>query len=323
MDASRILTEWLELSRPIPPTSELSPVPQAASLIVPLGYVKKRKLSQRRIAIFFHAFYAEEMAAAIDLQLRNLPFPVDVYFTTDTGNKAALLKERFGGHPGIRRLEIRLTPNRGRDIYPKIGLMNREHLGYDYALHIHTKKSSHADGLRDWRQFLWQHLLGSPDIVGSVLEIFECCPDVGIIAPQHLPFIRPWIHWAGCKDLAGAIAKRMGVELEPLENIDFPSGSMFWARPQALRPLLNLNLAATDFPEECGQLSLTNAHAIERLFFVSCEVAGLKWLKIAVPQWHPPNEQHQSASSPLIVRRFVRKRNVALLHRENDSRRAQ
>jgi len=85
MDASRILTEWLELSRPIPPTSELSPVPQAASLIVPLGYVKKRKLSQRRIAIFFHAFYAEEMAAAIDLQLRNLPFPVDVYFTTDTG----------------------------------------------------------------------------------------------------------------------------------------------------------------------------------------------------------------------------------------------
>ncbi|TIW18330.1 MAG: hypothetical protein E5V81_18090 [Mesorhizobium sp.] len=153
--------------------------------------------------------------------------------------------------------------------------------------------------------------------MGTVARRFSY---VGIIAPQHFPFIRPWIHWAGCKELAGALAKRMRVELETLENIDFPSGSMFWARPQALKPLLDLNLAATDFPEESGQLSLTNAHAIGRLFFVSCEVAGLKWLKIAILQWHPSNEHHQSASSRLIVRRFVRKRNVALLHGENRNR---
>ena len=315
MKLSRIFREWRQLGKPVPSAAELSPVPQDASLVMPLGYRPKPILSDRKIAVFFHAYYVQELAGAIDLQLRNLPVPVDVYFTTDTEEKAASLNGRFQGHPRIRHLTTSITANRGRDIYPKIGLMSREHLGYDYVLHIHTKRSSHEDQLRDWRQFLWQHLLGSPEIVLGVLEIFERCPDVGMIAPQHLPFIRPWVHWAGCKELAAVFSRRLGVTIDGIGNIDFPSGSMFWARPKALKPLLDLNLAATDFPEEDGQLSLTNAHAIERLFFISCEVAGFKWLKIALPQWHPLSTQLQSASSPWIVQRFVDKRNVALLSR--------
>ncbi|RUY51967.1 hypothetical protein EN981_11565 [Mesorhizobium sp. M7A.F.Ca.CA.001.13.2.1] len=310
---SCVFREWRQLAKPVPSDAELFPVPQNTSLVVPFGYRPKLVPPERRIAVFFHAYYVQELAGAIDLQLRNLPVLVDIHFTTDTGEKAVLLNERFQSHPRIRRLKTTITANRGRDIYPKIGLMNQEHLAYDYVLHIHTKRSGHEDGLRDWRQFLWQHLLGSPEIVTSVFEIFERCPDVGMIAPQHLPFIRPWIHWADCKELAAGLGPHLAKAIGGIENIDFPSGSMFWARSKALKPLLDLNLVATDFPEENGQLSLTNAHAIERLFFISCELAGLKWLKIALPQWHAASDQLQSASSPWIVRRFVDKRNVNLL----------
>jgi lipopolysaccharide biosynthesis protein len=253
---SRILREWRQLAKPVPPAAELHPVPQNASLVMPLGYRPRSIPLDRKIAIFFHAFYAQELADAIDLLLRNLPFSVDVYFTTDTEEKAALLNGRFQSHPRIRQLETHIAANRGRDIYPKIGLMNRTHLHYDYVLHLHTKKSSHEDQLRDWRQFLWQHLLGSPEIVMSVLDIFERCPDVGMIAPQHFPFIRPWIHWAGCKELSAVFAARLGVTIDGIESIDFPSGSMFWARTKALEPLLDLNLVALIFPRKMDSCPL-------------------------------------------------------------------
>jgi lipopolysaccharide biosynthesis protein len=57
----------------------------------------------------------------------------------------------------------------------------------------------------------------------------------------------------------------MGFDLSRVTSLDFPSGSMFWARPDALRPILDLGLTLDEFPEEAGQVDGTVAHAIERL----------------------------------------------------------
>lgn len=50
------------------------------------------------------------------------------------------------------------------------------------------------------------------------------------------------------------------------EYIDFPAGSMFWAKVDALRPLYALDLELKDFPEEHGQIDGTLHHAVERIF---------------------------------------------------------
>lgn len=47
-------------------------------------------------------------------------------------------------------------------------------------------------------------------------------------------------------------------------NGQFASGSMFWARLQALRPLLDAHLLPSMFDIETGQVDGTLAHAIER-----------------------------------------------------------
>jgi hypothetical protein len=53
---------------------------------------------------------------------------------------------------------------------------------------------------------------------------------------------------------------------------------MFWCRPQALKPLLDLELDLDEFERENGQMDGTLAHAIERLFLFTVEKAGYFWL---------------------------------------------
>jgi hypothetical protein len=104
---------------------------------------------------------------------------------------------------------------------------------------------------------------------------------LGIIASQHFEPIRHWVNWAGNSDKAEKLASRIGFKIQSSDTLDFPSGSMFWARTKALRPLLDLDLKTDQFESESGQKDGTLAHAIERLFFYICEYAGFTWVKIA------------------------------------------
>jgi lipopolysaccharide biosynthesis protein len=101
-----------------------------------------------------------------------------------------------------------------------------------------------------------------------------------MVMPQHWERVRGHIDWREVFFVARDLAHRMGIRLSPAHVIDFPSGSMFWARPGALKPALNLGLRVDDFPVESGQHEDTLAHTIERLFLFSCEAAGYRWAKV-------------------------------------------
>ena len=98
--------------------------------------------------------------------------------------------------------------------------------------------------------------------------------------PQHWETVREWSEWHQNFLPARDLARRMGLELTAGHVIDFPSGSMFWARPAALKPILGLGLRIEDFPAESGQLEDTLAHVIERLFLFACEAGGYRWAKV-------------------------------------------
>ena len=69
-------------------------------------------------------------------------------------------------------------------------------------------------------------------------------------------------------------AERMGVPAERF-RLDFFGGTMFWVRPEALKPLAALRLSEA-FPEEKGLLDGGLEHAVERLFATSTVVAGYR-----------------------------------------------
>ncbi|MGB6324677.1 MAG: rhamnan synthesis F family protein, partial [Methylocella sp.] len=177
-------------------------------------------------------------------------------------------------------VEVRVFENRGRDIAPFIVGYAQVLNDYEYFIHLHTKRSPHGgDPLEGWLDYLLSNLLGSQQIVKSVFKLFLDC-NVGIIFSQHLFVLRGILNWGYDFELAASLLSRAGFVLDKQRLLEFPSGSMFWGRSAAVRPLLDLQLQFSDFPDEAGQMDGTLAHAIERTILYFAELADFRWAKI-------------------------------------------
>jgi lipopolysaccharide biosynthesis protein len=270
--------------RPLVRGALAAPASDAAAA-VPFGPAFPRPSLARPVGVVAHLFYPE-LASEMRAYLQRVPGPVDLHLSTDTEAKGAQLRTVFAGWEK-GQLEVRLAPNRGRDVAPKLITFADAHARHDIVLHLHSKKSPHDSDLKMWRDFLYETLMGDGDVASSVLAAFEQRPDLGLAAPQHYFAVRNGVGWHGNLAAAERLAAGMGVTLAADGPLDFPTGSMFWARSAALKPLLDLGLAADDFEAEAGQADGTLAHAIERLYFHACEKAGYRWIKIARPELAP------------------------------------
>ena len=61
--------------------------------------------------------------------------------------------------------------------------------------------------------------------------------------------------------------------------IDYPQGTLFWARTDSLKPLFNIPISYDMFPKEPIGIDGTIAHALERLFFIWVTGSGKKIFK--------------------------------------------
>ena len=238
-----------------------------------------------RVAVIAHIFYIE-YAEEIQSHLANIEVPADLFVSTDTAEKKVALEQIFQAYSN-GAVEIRLMQNKGRDIAPKLVGFADVYARYEYFLHIHSKRSPHGgDGLKDWRAYLYGHLVGSPEIVHSNLALLSY-ENIGMVFPQHFFPLRGVLNWGYDFNFAKSILARAGVELRKDNLLEFPSGSMFWARSAALQKLLALELQWDDFEDEAGKIDGTLAHAIERSYLFFVEATGFRWAKVALPKGYP------------------------------------
>ena len=263
------------------PTGRPAPATADFALAVPFD-AAAIAYPESRIAVMIHLFHPE-LAEEMRGFCAAIPAPCDLLITTDSEQKAEAIGASFADWPS-GNVSIRIVPNRGRDIAPKLTAFRDEYAGYDLVLFLHSKKSGTVDWGDTWRRQILSSLCGSGQIVASILSLFARDEKLGMVAPKSLERVHEMTRWGDTTD-AIMLANRLGLELDFDGQLDFPAGSMFWARPQALKPLLDLGLAAEDFPAEAGQTNATLAHAVERLFYIVCEQAGYAWLKVADPEF--------------------------------------
>ncbi|MEP6878274.1 MAG: rhamnan synthesis F family protein, partial [Nitrosospira sp.] len=274
------LREWKARDIKVIDVPHFAPPTDDWSLAVPLGYnTDAWKSALPEVAVICHMFYPE-MADEFQGYLTNIPFPFDLLITTDSQEKRAIIEIHFSQWKR-GKIEVRIAPNRGRDIAPKLITCRDAYDKYEFILHIHTKKSPHHAHWGGWRHHLLETLLGSEKIVESVFESFKSDSKLGMISPQHYTPVRNWIGWGWNFENAKTFARALNINISLNGQIDFPSGSMFWARSAALKPLLDYNLSLDEFPIEDNQNDGTLGHVIERLYFFICERAGYRWIKVS------------------------------------------
>jgi lipopolysaccharide biosynthesis protein len=83
--------------------------------------------------------------------------------------------------------------------------------------------------------------------------------------------------WDENLEIAEALATRMKLRQPLPMHFDFPIGTMFWARPAALKPLTRLNLRDADFPPEPLPIDGTLLHTLERVIPFAAAEAGFEY----------------------------------------------
>jgi lipopolysaccharide biosynthesis protein len=177
-----------------------------------------------------------------------------------------------------------IAPNRGRDIGPFFTALSGRIAdgGYDMIGHVHGKRSFGTDAAMGeaWRHFLWENLVGGEySMLDLAAAVFASKPTVGLLMAEdpHL------VGWNENREIAENLAVKMGISTPLPDFFDFPLGTMFWCRPDALRPLFRLSLGWEDYPSEPVPYDGTILHAIERLLPFVVKKAGYDVAGLRVP----------------------------------------
>ena len=222
-----------------------------------------KSMLSKKIALQVHIFYSD-LAPELAKVLTHFPVPFDLLISTPDSQNEEFLRSQFQGISNLENLKILITPNRGRDLGPLLYGFGKQLLNYDYFAHIHTKKSSATNDIGNaWRQYLVQGLLDSSQ--EHTLKILGLLEEYGLVYPQRFPLIDVKnCQWGENLFAATALCKEMQITAPSPGYIEFPTGSMFWAKTAALKPLLEHPFALDDFEVEVGQTDHTIMHAIER-----------------------------------------------------------
>ncbi|MBO1770696.1 rhamnan synthesis F family protein [Agrococcus sp. TF02-05] len=235
-----------------------------------------------RVGVLAHVFYVELLDELLD-RADTIPGGYRlIATTTDEAKRSSILArlaERGRTGDDVRVLES----NRGRDISAFLLGCRDVLLGdeFDVVVKLHSKRSP-QDGYTkgtSFKEHLLTNLLGAPGYTANVLRGFAEDDTLGMVFPPMIHSGYPTMGngWFSNRAPAQRLATRLGIDV-PFDDLSplAPYGSMFIARPEALRPLLDADFDWDDFPTEGGYSDGSLTHVIERLFGYSAISRGFQ-----------------------------------------------
>ena len=234
-----------------------------------------------QIAIHVHLYY-EELINEIINKTNNIPCRFDLYISIANRTIKENIENSIKLNSKADKFEVKILPNKGRDILPLLIQLKNVIKNYKYFCHIHTKKSNHIVFGDEWRNYLFNNLIGNSEIISEILTDFENNKKLGFIFPE--PYYKTLDKFGIQKydsnyNYMNFILKKLFSKYRIKNDyFDYPSGNMFWAKVNAVYQIFNFNKKY--FPKEKGQLNLTIIHGIERLWLFIVKINGYYYKKI-------------------------------------------
>ena len=234
-----------------------------------------------KAALIMH-IYDHTMAAELAAYASSMPAESDIYISTTSEEKKSAIMEAFSGLPN--RLEVRVLPNRGRDVSGLLASFKDIVMNYDVVCVTHDKKTGYLKPQTVGEGFAYmgyENILGSSQFVLQVLQAFDQDRRLGLLYapdPSHADFATHiGLEWGPnfqcTKDLAAKL--KLHVPMDENHPPMAPFGSSFWFRTKAMVPLFAKDWKYEDFPAEpFNQTDGSILHAIERIYPFVAQHAG-------------------------------------------------
>lgn len=262
---------WRNLARTVPPKTLNTDAGMLEVLPdVDVSYDAEHPLRTVAVAHIFHVSMTAEILDRFDA----LPGPFDLIITTpDDGRRTAIQAAVDESGTRAENVEIRVVEsNDGRDQSAfLIGCRDVLISGdYDLVVKLHSKKTP-QDGFNIGRHFKTQqftNLLNSPGYAANVIALFQRESGLGLAYPPmiHVGYPTMGRAWWSNKPAFTELCAKLGIKV-PLDDVSplAPFGSMYFARPQALRLLVDHPWKYADFGGAEAYRDGGLAHVLERM----------------------------------------------------------
>lgn len=242
---------------------------------------KDEKKEPKKIALIMHIYFKDLIGECLHYA-KSMPSYADIYITTNTQEKKEAIEAAFSELP-CHKLDVRLVPNKGRDVGPFL-VESREYImDYDYICHTHDKKvgqlkpGSIGAGF-SYRCF--ENVLRSPEFVENIIDTMEKNPRIGLLTPpppNHGPYyITLGMEWGLNYQVTKELAEKLDIHVPITDKKEpiAPLGSVFWARTEALKKVFDYPWTYEELPEEPIADDGTILHGIERIYNYSAQAEG-------------------------------------------------
>lgn len=230
------------------------------------------------IAVCLHVFY-EDFIDYYAKCLKDFPTNVDVFVSIAKPEIEKLVDEKIAILSTVNKVTTKVVPNHGRNFGPMLVEFAQDLQNYDLFCHLHSKKSLYSGRQQtQWADYLGEYLLNDKHVIKQVLNQFETDPTCGIYYPTSFWMMPNWVnHWLKNKPFTSKMERDWGIEINN-DFLPYPAGGMFWARPTALKQLLDKKYSYEDFPGEPLPNDGSELHALERGLGLLAEKNGFKQL---------------------------------------------
>jgi len=239
---------------------------------------------EQSIAICLHIYYPDFIQKFAQC-LAKFPSQIDVFVTCATAEIKDDAHAAFAEIDTVDNVFTAVVPNRGRNFGPFLVEFSQQLLEYDLMCHMHSKKSLYSGREQtQWFDYLNQYLFKDTHVMSCLLRLFDEHQDLGMYYPTSFWMMPGWVnHWTVNRRFAQTMSNDWDISIKD-DFVSYPVGGMFWARPSAIKQLLERNYSYDDFPQEPLPNDGSELHALERMI-------GLLVEKNEYQQffYHPPS----------------------------------
>ena len=224
-----------------------------------------------KIAVQAHIYY-ENLTEEIINKINNIPFKFDLYITTDTLEKKQFIEKYVKIKSKANYYEIMIVKNQGRDLLPMLIQMKHKISYYEYFCHLHSKSSNFTIFGNTWRDYLYNNLLGSEQIIKDILDTLIKKEEIGFIYPEVVYKLikMPFMSLKITNEYLNYVINKIYPGYQVGQKFKYPLGNMFWAKVDAIKQAFTnsyVNMVKKNDAEKVYNIT-SHANEVAWLYFV-------------------------------------------------------